>query len=506
MAVSDEEKKEAAWRLKQARLSLMAKHPFYGALLMKLRFALDETCETVYTDGVRIGFSPEFLTGLSEEDLEFFLMHEVLHVVLGHPFRRQKQIKDLELFDYACDIVVNSNILYSLYGPGYCYNGFPDLWVGGKRLPHITPENKEGYLYTAEEVYALLKESTVTSVRCKQQSDETDEPDTAASDDGNGDTDEENTDEENDDKGQGKGKETKSKEGSVGGSFRRLEKDEDVSEEDLADLINRLRRGNTAPPKVEDADPFESPEESELTGAVDDHSFWGGDTDDHIMQDTWNANAMAISQMLAVAAAFGGKGCGSMPAGVERQLEKLRKSVLDWRTILNEFVQEEINDYSFSPPDKRMDDCPFFLPDFNEKDETVKNILFMIDTSASMSDEEIRDCYSEVYGAILQFGGRLEGMLGFFDADVVPPVPFVDESEFKAIRMFGGGGTSFEAIFKYVQQKMADQPLESIIILTDGGAPFPDERETRGIPVLWVINNDEVEPPWGKVARITRKL
>ena len=24
----------------------------------------------------------------------------------------------------------------------------------------------------------------------------------------------------------------------------------------------------------------------------------------------------------------------------------------------------------------------------------------------------------------------------------------------------------------------------------------------KGIPVLWLINNDNVDPPWGKVARI----
>jgi hypothetical protein len=43
----------------------------------------------------------------------------------------------------------------------------------------------------------------------------------------------------------------------------------------------------------------------------------------------------------------------------------------------------------------------------------------------------------------------------------------------------------------------------SIIILTDGYAPFPQERLAMGIPVLWLLNNENVEPPWGKVARIT---
>ena len=31
---------------------------------------------------------------------------------------------------------------------------------------------------------------------------------------------------------------------------------------------------------------------------------------------------------------------------------------------------------------------------------------------------------------------------------------------------------------------------------------FPEEEETGGIPVLWLINNDSITPPYGKIARI----
>ena len=57
-------------------------------------------------------------------------------------------------------------------------------------------------------------------------------------------------------------------------------------------------------------------------------------------------------------------------------------------------------------------------------------------------------------------------------------------------------------MFKYVEEKMQDDPPVSIIILTDGRAPFPKEEAAMGIPVLWLLNNEEVTPPWGKIARI----
>lgn len=114
----------------------------------------------------------------------------------------------------------------------------------------------------------------------------------------------------------------------------------------------------------------------------------------------------------------------------------------------------------------------------------------------------ITAAYSEVLGALVQFGGKLEGWLGFFDAEVIPPQPFSDESELKIIRPAGGGGTSFEIIFQYVADHMAQDPPASIIVLTDGYAPFPPQALAQNIAVLWLLNNESVQPPWGKVARL----
>ena len=57
-----------------------------------------------------------------------------------------------------------------------------------------------------------------------------------------------------------------------------------------------------------------------------------------------------------------------------------------------------------------------------------------------------------------------------------------------------------------IPQEMEDEPPVSIVILTDGGAPFPKESRANGIPVLWIINNNEVTPPWGKIARIVNNV
>ena len=126
----------------------------------------------------------------------------------------------------------------------------------------------------------------------------------------------------------------------------------------------------------------------------------------------------------------------------------------------------------------------------------------MIDTSGSMMDEMVAAAYSEIKGAIDQFSGRLKDWLGFFDTKVFEPKPFGSVTDLKKIKPIGNGGTNFYVIFEYVQNCMQGNMPSSIIILTDGYADFPDEKLACGIPVLWLLNNEEVIPPWGKTARI----
>ena len=111
MDLSEAKKKEYMKRLLMSRLRILVNNGFYGLLLMHMIFALDENCKTAATDGKRIYFGPGFLDDLSDTELDFVMMHEIMHVVLQHCLRGTEL--DQELFNTACDIVVNSNILKS---------------------------------------------------------------------------------------------------------------------------------------------------------------------------------------------------------------------------------------------------------------------------------------------------------------------------------------------------------------------------------------------------------
>jgi len=137
-------------------------------------------------------------------------------------------------------------------------------------------------------------------------------------------------------------------------------------------------------------------------------------------QDVNKANARNVNrEQVKMALMSLRSGNQSQEAGVDEANDKrdwssMDVKVLDWRSLLNCFVQEEVNDYSFTPPDRRMLDGDFFLPDYNVCKETVKDVYFMVDTSGSISDEMLSLAYEEIHQALDQFNGALTGIVGSF--------------------------------------------------------------------------------------------
>lgn len=64
-----------------------------------------------------------------------------------------------------------------------------------------------------------------------------------------------------------------------------------------------------------------------------------------------------------------------------------------------------------------------------------------VDTSASISEEELAIAMAEILDAMRQ--ARLKGKITFFDSYITELEPFESEAELKKITPSGGGGTSF---------------------------------------------------------------
>lgn len=133
----------AAKRVTAARTALILDEPFFGQLALKLKLVEDPHCNppTAWTDGVRLGYHPDFVTSLSQAELLAVVVHEVLHVTNGHPWRRDG--RNFLQWNIACDAAINYIITESGFTlPKDCVD-IPEHY--GKSAEYIYPRLPEKY-------------------------------------------------------------------------------------------------------------------------------------------------------------------------------------------------------------------------------------------------------------------------------------------------------------------------------------------------------------------------
>ena len=229
---------------------------------------------------------------------------------------------------------------------------------------------------------------------------------------------------------------------------------------------------------------------------LDRHDIWQTIGHKERLRDAWD------QKIRAAANAY--QGTGQMPQSMRKLAEALmRRSDVDWKALLHDFIQYDTYDYSFSPPDRRFSDVPFFLPAYNinEDQGTVHDIWICVDTSGSVDDAQLAQVMAEIQDAMRQTG--MTGVISFFDLEITDPEPFDTQEEFRKILPKGGGGTSFHVIFQYLQERLSAEQPRAILVFTDGFAAWPTEDADMGVPVLWLIQEGgNANTPWGSVVHI----
>jgi predicted metal-dependent peptidase len=95
-------------RIAVSILRIRHSQPFFGVLALFAEHRIDTSIETAATDGKVVMFNPEFAAGLSDEELDAVMVHELLHAALLHCPRRGG--RDAFTWNLAADIVVNGII------------------------------------------------------------------------------------------------------------------------------------------------------------------------------------------------------------------------------------------------------------------------------------------------------------------------------------------------------------------------------------------------------------
>ncbi|MBQ9968449.1 MAG: hypothetical protein IJO88_06990 [Oscillospiraceae bacterium] len=436
-----QKKQQLRRMLQEARLHLLHKDYDFAEPLLELRYVAVSGMDRISTNGRCIYFDPNWLQKLSPYALRFILSHQLMHIRLEHLDRPAFYQGDR--WHLACDIIANSR----LRELGWIDDKLPGIGT----IYHETffPRTEGAHLSPTEAFHQTpFDPSCEPSARRRKYMVDSDCFWT-----------------ENDDCG-------------ALGIVVLSPEDEDPedlilpAEDHEPDIV--LRRSPYRPilpptPPTERSDPDDSPLAalSVMTAELSQSLSALRDTKDRMQQFS---------------------DC------TDRSWQRACAANVPWRELLHRFLQPDLCDYSFLPPDRRRGGC-FFLPSFRKVVPTLKDVLFLVDTSASMDVRVLDTVYGEICSAIGQFGGELHGLLGFFDTAVYAPIPFSSVTELSGICPRGGGGTDLSAAVDAVLT-MHDR-LSAAVIVTDGQDTFPPPSD---IPLLWLLTDRSISPPWGLAA------
>jgi predicted metal-dependent peptidase len=285
-----------------------------------------------------------------------------------------------------------------------------------------------------------------------------------------------------------------------------MEAGEEVDAADVEDRGNRRQRAGDAEDGKEDgmeAEPAESEgadddrqerdsgdpgRSGEVRDAPPEEEGAGGLGEETSEESLWRINlAQAASRARTM---------GDLPAGLARMVETLLGPKLDWRQLLNRFIQSSARcDYAWMPPNRRYLHQNLYLPAMRSSD--LPEVVVAVDTSGSVSAREL-DQFAAELSAIMETCAETVHLL-YCDTRVARCRTVRRQDLPLALDPVGGGGTDFRPAFDWVA-KQGLRPL-CMIYLTDFACNrFPVEP---AYPVLWATIGDEtVAPPFGEVVQI----
>ncbi|EAZ94355.1 hypothetical protein CY0110_10782 [Crocosphaera chwakensis CCY0110] len=189
------------------------------------------------------------------------------------------------------------------------------------------------------------------------------------------------------------------------------------------------------------------------------------------------------------------KSQGTLRAGIERQLQEISQSQIDWHSYLWRYLIQTPTD--FQGYDRRFIGRGLYLDAV--AGESVQ-VFVCVDTSGSIGNQELQLFLSEVVG-ILGSYPHVKCELYYADADVYGPFSLTLDQTIPKPQ--GGGGTSFIPFFEKVEENR-DPNLEGVCVcLTDGYESFPDMKPE--LPTLWVITPGGLnlnEIPFGEAVKL----
>jgi len=192
-------------------------------------------------------------------------------------------------------------------------------------------------------------------------------------------------------------------------------------------------------------------------------------------------------------AAQAAKMMGKMSAGLERFVGKVLEAKVDWREVLQRFVEKCKDDTrSWARPNRRFLAQGLYLP--TSSGEAMGELVVAVDCSGSIDEDTLNQFAAEVL-TIKEDSNPSCIHVVYFDHEVSHYEKFTRDDELH-IEPHGGGGTAFSPVFDYLNKHGID-PI-ACVFLTD--LYCDDYGNEPSYPVLWVATDkDKTDAPFGEV-------
>lgn len=425
----------------RAMASLRHIAPHFGGLITSLQFVYTYKVDTQATDGFRVFVNPEFTDSLDHTGKVFVMAHELMHCLLNH-LRRGKKIDAMnQKGNIAADYEVNQTLV--------------DMGL----FKTSTIEKLQGFI---DAKWSKVSFETIYS--------KIPNPPSMPSQGGGGDKNQQGQQNQNQNQsGNGQGQNQQNQSGQEGQGSSGTDANLNGTIDTAGSMLDAKEGQKIA--KEEGYDDVGANESA--------------------LEKEWENKAREVAKKL--------KGTG---AGNDILADKLLatsvKGTNEWKKILKDIVGRSV-----SPEDKRrgyahnnilVSQDRVALSD-KEKYDNVDYIMAWVDTSGSMSQEDLNKALSMMLMVaqakkptklvVCQFDTRVADIKEFDKVDRI-------EKDMRKMKIKGGGGTDVKCCFDLLadkKSKYARQVPELVVIFTDGYLDQYRRDKRRMQNLVWVVQD-----------------
>lgn len=215
--------------------------------------------------------------------------------------------------------------------------------------------------------------------------------------------------------------------------------------------------------------------------------------------DNYSSTEEQNSKAALVEAAEFAKSYGNTSDNVKRIIDDVTLNKLRWDQLLKRWLSlRESDDTSFDSPNRHYLPHGVLIPDTYLDETLPEGVIFAIDTSGSISTDQLSKFKAMARHAVEQYD--VEGKLLYWDTSVQAVADMMD-NRIEDIPPSGGGGTNPLCVFDFIKTRKMNP--SAVVILTDGYFATVTQRFNN---VIWVICEDGVTDSISKESGITIKL